>query len=53
MRALVTRDLADAAISFLSADRRFAIAYNAALQAADMAIACAGYRIVGKIGHQP
>ena len=51
MRALVTRDLADAAIASLSADRRFAIAYNAALQAANMAIACAGYRIVSKIGH--
>ena len=51
MRALVTRDLADAAIASLSANRRFAIAYNAALQAANMAIACAGYRIVSKIGH--
>jgi hypothetical protein len=43
MRALITRDLADAGIAGLSADRRFATAYNAALQAANMAIACAGY----------
>ena len=42
MRALVARDLADAGIAGLSADRRFATAYNAALQAANMAIVCAG-----------
>lgn len=51
MRALIGRDLADASLAGLSADRRFATAYNAALQAANMAIACAGYRIVSKIGH--
>ena len=51
MRALIARDLADAAIAGLSPDRRFATAYNAALQAANMAIACAGYRIVSKVGH--
>ena len=51
MRALIARDLADSAIAGLSADRRFATAYNAALQAANMAIACAGYRIVSKVGH--
>ena len=51
MRALIARDLADAGIASLSADRRFATAYNAALQAANMAIACAGYRIMSKIGH--
>jgi len=51
MRALIARDLADAGIAGLSADRRFATAYNAALQAANMAIACAGYRIVSKVGH--
>ena len=51
MRALIARDLADAAIAGLSADRRFATAYNAALQAANMAIACAGYRIMSKVGH--
>ena len=42
MRALIARDLADASLAGLSADRRFATAYNAALQAANMAIACAG-----------
>ena len=51
MRALIARDLADAALVGLSADRKFATAYNAALQAANMAIACAGYRIVSKVGH--
>ena len=51
MRALVTRDLADAGIAGLSADRRFATAYNAALQAANMAIACAGFRVTAKTGH--
>ena len=51
MRALVVRDLADAGIAGLSADRRFATAYNAALQAANMAIACAGYRVTAKPGH--
>lgn len=51
MRALIARDLKDAGIAGLSADRRFATAYNAALQAANMAIACAGYRIVSKVGH--
>jgi N-acyl-D-aspartate/D-glutamate deacylase len=45
MRALIARDLADAGLAGLSADRRFATAYNAALQAANMAIACAGYRV--------
>lgn len=51
IRALIARDLADAAMKGLSADRRFAIAYNAALQAANMAIACAGYRVTSKTGH--
>jgi hypothetical protein len=51
MRALIARDLADAGLAGLSADRRFATAYNAALQAANMAIACAGYRIMSKVGH--
>ena len=37
MRALIARDLADASLAGLSADRRFATAYNAALQAANMA----------------
>ena len=49
-RALIARDLADAAVSGLSDDRKFATAYNAALQAANMAIACAGYRVTAKTG---
>jgi uncharacterized protein (UPF0332 family) len=36
----------------MSADRRFATAYNAALQAAKMAIACAGYRVHGAGHHK-
>jgi hypothetical protein len=42
LRSIVERDLEDAAIPALSEDRRFATAYNAALQTAKMAIACAG-----------
>jgi hypothetical protein len=51
IRRLVARDLADAAIPALSDDRRFATAYNAALQTAKMAIACAGYRVASGPGH--
>ncbi len=51
MRALIARDLADATVAGLSADRRFATAYNAALLAATMAIACAGYRVTARTGH--
>ena len=51
LRELIARDLADAGIKGLSADRRFATAYNAALQTAKMAIACAGYRLANTPGH--
>jgi hypothetical protein len=51
LRAVVQRDLADAALPALSEDRRFATAYNAALQAARMATACAGYRVAVVPGH--
>jgi uncharacterized protein (UPF0332 family) len=51
IRAIIARDLADASIKSVSADRRFATAYNAALQAAKMAIACAGYRVTTGAGH--
>lgn len=47
---LVDRDLADSAIQELSADRRFATAYNAALQLATIALHAAGYR-TAKSGH--
>jgi hypothetical protein len=50
IRHLVARDLADASNPALSEDRRFATAYNAALQTAKMAIACAGYRIASVPG---
>jgi hypothetical protein len=40
----VDRDLADAQIQDLSADRRFAIAYSAALLSATAALAASGYR---------
>ena len=51
LRAVIERDLSDASIPALSEDRRFATAYNAALQAAKMAIACAGYRVGAVPGH--
>ena len=52
LRTVIERDLHDAGIIGLSADRSFATAYNAALQTAKMAIACAGYRVVGQGHHQ-
>ena len=52
LRTVIGRDLQDAGISGLSADRSFATAYNAALQTAKIAIACAGYRVIGQGHHQ-
>jgi hypothetical protein len=52
LRAVVARDLVDAAVPGLSDDRRFATAYNAVLQLAKMAIACVGYRVTGQAHHQ-
>jgi len=52
LRELIARDLTDAALVALSADRRFATAYNAVLQLTKMTIACAGYRVVGAGHHQ-
>ncbi len=51
IRSLIARDLADAALLGLSADRRFATAYNAALQASKICIACSGYRVSARAGH--
>lgn len=51
MRALIARDLADASVTALSADRRFATAYNAALQSGTIVIACSGYRVSARAGH--
>ena len=50
LRDVVERDLQDAAVPAVSADRRFATAYNAVLQLGKMVVACAGYRVVGS-GH--
>lgn len=52
LRSVIARDLADASLGGVSADRRFATAYNAALQTAKMAIACAGYRVVAAGHHR-
>jgi uncharacterized protein (UPF0332 family) len=52
LRTVIDRDIHDAVIVGLSADRSFATAYNAALQTAKMAIACAGYRVAGQGHHQ-
>jgi hypothetical protein len=52
LRAVVDRDLKDAAIEQLSADRRFAVAYNAVQQLAKMVLACEGYRVsTSQAGH--
>lgn len=48
--SLIERDIADAEIEALSADRRFATAYNAALQLGTVVLRAAGYRISG-MGH--
>ena len=51
LRAVVDRDLKDAALPGLSEDRCFATAYNAALQLARMVLACAGYLVSARQGH--
>ena len=51
MANLVDRDLKDAQVASLSADRRFAIAYNAALNLANYVIRTNGYRVTAKVGH--
>jgi uncharacterized protein (UPF0332 family) len=47
---VVKRDMADAHVHGLSEDRRFTIAYNAALQAGRAYLAAEGYRTAGQ-GH--
>jgi hypothetical protein len=49
--AVVDRDLADAEVDGLSADRRLEIAYNAALQLSVLALAASGYRAVRDKAH--
>jgi hypothetical protein len=51
--ALVERDLTDCQAVGLSADWRLNIAYNAALQAATIALAAAGYRASRESHHYP
>jgi hypothetical protein len=48
---VIDRDLRDASLPGLSADRVFATAYNAGLQLAKLAIACAGFRPTFGPGH--
>lgn len=48
--ALAERDMQDASLEELSIDRRFMIAYNAALTLATIPLRCAGYQTHGK-GH--
>jgi len=48
--ALIDRDLTDCQAASLSADWRLNIAYNAALQAATVALAASGYR-AGRDSH--
>lgn len=50
--AVVDRDLEDAALEGLSTDRRFATAYNAALQLATIALRSKGYRAAGPGHHK-
>jgi hypothetical protein len=50
LRAVVARDVSDPQVPGLSTDRQCATSDNAVLQLAKMAIACAGYRVVGQ-GH--
>lgn len=47
---VVARDMADAGVAGLSIDRRYATAYNAALQLVTVVIRASGYRTSG-LGH--
>ena len=48
---VIDRDIADAQIMRVSADRRFATAYNAALQLATVVLLASGYRVITGKGH--
>jgi hypothetical protein len=52
LRRAINRNLHDAAVSGLSADNKFGLAYEAGLLLAKMAVACAGYRVKGQGAHQ-
>ena len=49
--AVFERDISDARIEGLSTDRKFAIAYNAALMMARAGLAACGYQTSGKANH--
>jgi len=53
LQRLIDRDIKDAQVASLSTDRRFAVAYNAALGLglANYAIRRHGYRVAAKVGH--
>src|SRR5437016_1763906 len=48
---VVERDIKDASIEALSWDRRYATAYNAALQLATIVAFASGYRVKAAVGH--
>jgi hypothetical protein len=48
---LIERDLKDSQVQALSADRKFATAYGAALNLSSYVIRKQGYRVSGKVGH--
>lgn len=48
---VIDRDIADAQVVGVSADRRFATAYNAALQLATVTLLASGYRVTAGKGH--
>ena len=48
---IVNRDITDAGIKEISADRRFATAYNAALQLATIVVYASGYRTTRSVHH--
>jgi hypothetical protein len=50
-KKLIARDLNDCAIEELSVDRRFATAYQAALNLSRMIITVSNYRVSTKTGH--
>ena len=49
--AVADRDIADAQVTQLSLDRRFATAYGAALQLATIVLSASGFRVVAQRGH--
>jgi len=52
LRAVIARDFADASLDGVSADGVSQLPTTPALQAAKMAIACAGYRVAGAGHHR-